>query len=266
MLNQEITEHTCNILYDNKETKETLESILKSLVELGLTQNEAKVYIYLAKSGPKKAIEIAKALRMPRTEIYHLLAKLQSKGLIMLTLQHPIKYVSKPFNETIQILLSSIDEKVKSFRKMQDYLLEQWEELPDIAYDDSGTNTKIQILEGKTSVYAKATEMCKSAKTKLIIVLDEKELLRLYHNDALDSIPTDTNILTNLRIHNMLDGFNGIIIKERLECPLFIIKDYEELLLFLEKNNKNEPVALWTNCKTLVDSLALLFNKLLERT
>ncbi len=266
MSNQEITEYTYNILYDNEETKETVESIIKSLVELGLTQNEAKVYVYLAKSGPKKAIEIAKALRMPRTEIYHLLSRLQSKGLVMLTLQHPIKYVSKPFNETIQILLSSIDEKVKSFRKRQDYLLEQWEELPNIAYDDSETDAKIQVLEGKTSVYAKATEMCKNAKTKLIIVLDEKELLRLYHNDALDSITTDTNILTNLRIPSILDGFKGIIIKERLECPLFIIKDYEELLLFLEKNNENEPVALWTDCKTLVDSLALLFNKISERT
>ncbi len=266
MSNQEITEYAYNVLYDNESSKDVIDTILKGLVELGLTQNEAKVYTYLAKSGAKKAIEIAKALNMPRTEIYHLLSRLESKGIIMLTLQHPIKYVSKSFNDTVEILLSALDEKVKSFEKKRSYLLQQWKELPEIAYENPGTKNKIQILEGRTSIYTKAKDMCKGAEIKLIIVLDEKTLLRLYHNDALELINVDTTILTDLRFDNILENFRDVIIKERLECTSFIIKDYKELLLFLENSNENTTLALWTDCKTLVDSIELLFKKILECT
>jgi len=52
--------------------KITLEKIKNELMSFGLTQSQAKVFIYLGKYGSKPASEIAKALLLPRTETYHL--------------------------------------------------------------------------------------------------------------------------------------------------------------------------------------------------
>ncbi|GIU70594.1 MAG: hypothetical protein KatS3mg003_0073 [Candidatus Nitrosocaldaceae archaeon] len=266
MSSQDLTEYRYGVLFhDDKE--EPISNILKGLAELGLTHNEAKVYTYLAKCGAKKAIEVSKALNIPRTETYHLLARLQSKGLIMITMQHPIKYIAKPFEETISILIGAIEEKVKDFERKKDRLLIQWNSLPEFAYDNEDDKDKLQILEGKSSVYAKARELCVSAKNKLLILANEKELLRFYHYEVLDDVDAEISILTNIskKFINILDDVDAeISIKEELDAPCFIIKDYEEMLMFMDNENSKDVVALWTNCSALIQSMRLLFNKLYD--
>lgn len=265
MSNQDLTEYRYSVLFDNNEDDAPINHILKGLVELGLTQNEAKVYMYLAKSGAKKAIEVSKALNIPRTETYHLLARLQNKGLIMVTIQHPIKYIAKPFEETIQMLIGVIEEKARSFEKKKDGLLLQWKSLPEFAYDDEEGKDKMQILEGKTSVYTKARELCNSAKAKLLILANEKELLRFYHYDVLDNIKVDADMLTNIsnKFANILDEIKvDVSINDELDAPCFIIKDYKEMLLFMDNENSKDAIALWTDCRSLIQSMELLFEKL----
>ncbi len=267
MSSQDLTEYRYSVLFDNDANNAPINYILKGLVELGLTQNEAKVYMYLAKSGAKKAIEVSKALNIPRTETYHLLARLQSKGLIMVTIQHPIKYIAKPFEETIQTLIGTIEEKVRSFEKKKDGLLLQWKSLPEFAYDNEEGRDKLQILEGKTSVYAKARELCNGAKAKLLLLANEKELLRFYHYDVLDDIDADTDILTNLssKFANILNDIDAdVSINDELDAPCVVIKDYKEMLLFMDNENSKDVVALWTDCKSLIQSMELLFEKLWE--
>jgi len=52
----------------------------RMLVGYDLTPNQSKVYLFLSKIGIKTASEVSKALRIPRTETYHLLSTLQQKG------------------------------------------------------------------------------------------------------------------------------------------------------------------------------------------
>ena len=265
MSSQDLTEYRYSVLFDDDGDDAPINRILKGLVELGLTQNEAKVYMYLAKSGSKKAIEVSKALNIPRTETYHLLARLQNKGLIMVTIQHPIKYIAKPFEDTIQTLIGTIEEKVRSFEKKKDGLLHQWKALPEFAYDNDEGRDKLQILEGKTSVYTKARELCNGAEAKLLILAGEKELLRFYHYDVLDNIDVDADILTNIsnKFATILEEINAdVSINDELNAPCFIIKDYKEMLLFMDNENSRDVVALWTDCRSLIQSMELLFEKL----
>ncbi len=52
------------------------------LIRYDMTPNQAKVYLFLSKIGIKTASEISKALKIPRTETYHLLATLQQKRIV----------------------------------------------------------------------------------------------------------------------------------------------------------------------------------------
>lgn len=264
MLGQDLTEYGYDVLLENDVENAPTNSILKGLVELGLTQNEAKVYIYLAKKGARKAIEVSKALNIPRTETYHLLSKLQSKGLVAITMQHPIKYIAKPFEETLNTLLEMVEEKISRFEKKRDELLLQWKSLPNFVYN-SEERYKLQILEGKTSVYTKAKKLCNGAKSKLLILINEKELLRFYNYDVFDEIDADVSILTNIssKFVNILDEIDAdVSICKELNASSFIIKDYKEMLLFLDNENSKDVIALWTDCKALIQSMELLFEKL----
>ena len=75
-MEQQISLFNCESDTTMYKHKLTLEKIKSELIDFGLTQRQAKVFIYLGKYGLKPASEIAKALQLPRTEMYHLLNSL----------------------------------------------------------------------------------------------------------------------------------------------------------------------------------------------
>lgn len=262
MSNQELTDY--NILF-NGENESPINDILKWLIELGLTQNEAKVYMYLAKCGIKKAIEISKALNIPRTETYHLLTRLQNKGLVLVSMQHPIRYIARSFDETMSILIEKFEERIKGFEMRRTELLNKWEELPQFASEEEDVHDKMQILEGKASIYSKARELASNANERLYIVANEKEILHFYHYDIFDSIKDEIDVRV---ITDLSDKFMSIFSNQNIKIstnyesntPCFIMFDYDEVLLFM--NDESNLTALWTDCRSIVQSMDLLFKKL----
>ncbi len=89
------------------EYKLSIEKVQVELLQYGLTSNQSKVFIYLGKYGAKTAPEVCKALKLPRTETYHLLSALQNKGIVSATFQHPIQFTALPLNKAIWILVNS---------------------------------------------------------------------------------------------------------------------------------------------------------------
>jgi sugar-specific transcriptional regulator TrmB len=79
------------------------ESMLKSLMNLGLTKPEAKVYFYLAKKGPKKANEITKELKMKRQQLYPIIRTLQSRLIVTATLDRPAKFSAIAFERFLDL-------------------------------------------------------------------------------------------------------------------------------------------------------------------
>jgi len=77
------------------EYKQTVEKVQKELLKYGLTSNQSKVFIYLGKYGSKTAPQVCKALKLPRTETYHLLSALQNKGIVSASRAPPPASVAK---------------------------------------------------------------------------------------------------------------------------------------------------------------------------
>ena len=86
------------------EYKLSVEKVQAELSQYGLTSNQSKVFIYLGKYGAKTAPEVCKALKLPRTETYHLLSALQNKGIVEASFEHPIKFTASPLDKAIWIL------------------------------------------------------------------------------------------------------------------------------------------------------------------
>jgi len=106
------------------------ENLISSLVEFGLTHNEAKVYMYLTKNKPKPAPEISKCLDIPRTETYHLLNGLLSKQVTKSNFGKPTKFSAVPFDKSIQILINKKRDRFEKLESAIQRLSILWNSMP----------------------------------------------------------------------------------------------------------------------------------------
>ncbi len=254
------------------EYKLSIEKIQVELLQYGLTSNQSKVFIYLGKYGAKTAPEVCKTLKLPRTETYHLLSALQNKGIVSATFQHPIQFTALPLNKAIWILVNSEKERVKSLEHMEKGLSELWNNIPTFDSLHEEVEEKFQMLQGANQIQSKITEMTDNFKDEFLILGSEKDYIKLYHGEFLESFVKSkqqfrllsacsektTYIFDNLERKNIkkLD-------KDIQNHLCFILKDGAELLFFTKNaNSSREPFAMWTNSKSMTYSMKLLFESL----
>lgn len=254
------------------EYKQTVDKVQTELLQYGLTSNQSKVFIYLGKYGAKTAPEVCKALKLPRTETYHLLSALQNKGIVSATFEHPIKFTALPLSKAIWILVNSEKERVKSLEQMEQNLSELWDNIPtfDSLHDD--VEEKFQMLQGSNQIQSKITEMTDNFKDEFLILGSEKDYLKLYHGDFLESFVKSKQKFRLLSacsektqyIFDDLERKNIKKLNNDVENHLcFILKDDSEMLFFTKNANATtEPFAMWTNSQSMVYSMKLLFESL----
>jgi sugar-specific transcriptional regulator TrmB len=251
--------------------------IQAELVKFGLTPNEGKVYIYLAKYGHRRAVEIAKSIHIPRTETYHLLSSLQNKGLVTATFQHPIKFNAVPFDKALNILIEIEKDRLRTFERKEKDLLSLWDSIPDFKMeDDSVGQEKFQILEGQVQIYSRAKEMRGKAKQEVLVLGYEKDYLKLYHYDFMDGVNELMKAGVTVKMlatfsANSLDMFKDVDsdavkhIPATVNAPLcFVMIDRSELLFFIKNAGTNNKgmLAMWTDCKPFMEAMHILFNEL----
>ncbi len=98
----------------------SLERVIKALVNLGLSRLDAEVYVYLAKKGRQKVVDLAKALNLSRKKIYNSLKNLQNKGIV--TKDRSI-FSALPFEEALELLIKMEKEQAQLIRESREELL-----------------------------------------------------------------------------------------------------------------------------------------------
>ena len=245
-----------------------------------------QVYLYLAKTGEKKARDVAEALSLYRTETYRLLRNLERRGLILSVLGKPLKFVAVPLEKTIDILIEKKRMEIKEFEQKKKDIINFWYSIPK---SDAETEEKeaFQILQGDKQIILKANSILDRAKREICMSVSEADLKSLYYLGFLDKlrISSRNGVKVSLIAENASKSF--FFIREAgLEnvdfrtvsrftffsndyynsvLPFFLISDRKELLfLFRRKKRLNdrrimESVALWTNCKELIKIIYALF-------
>ena len=254
-----------------------LDKVKEELMKFGLSSNQAKVYIYLSKCGPKKASDIFKALELPRTETYGILNALQNHGIITAEFSSPVIYSALPLKDTIETLVSAEKEKINILARRESKLVELWDEIP--AYVTEGNTTRkeqLQMLQGNPQIHSKLRQMIESAKEEIKIFCTLKDLSSFYHSDIVDilskSVADVKFIITPV---SMIPAFARKINKRRIrimsnnktENQCFVVSD-SEVLIFL-KNANHAPsnvFSIWTDSKALSESMNMLFDCCWEKS
>ena len=256
--------------------KSNYEEIRDALVAFGLTSNQSKVFFYLEKMGAKTASDIAKAVNVPRSETYHLLAALQNKGIVEASFQHPIQFSALSIKKTVNILISIETERLNKLKKAGPELEEIWGKIPGAVSTKGEDEEKFKVLQGGNQVNSKIFDMILNAKNKCRVLGSEKDFVKFYHAnflDALEERKIDYKLLTPIskKSKYIFEDIGKSKIKQLCssvkENLCFLIKDDDEVLFFIKNEGKNKEMrAIWTNSETIIYSKALLFDNIWSKT
>jgi sugar-specific transcriptional regulator TrmB len=164
-----------------------LEVIENALQKLGLSKNEIRVYVYLARSGMRKASEISEAISLHRTETYRILRDLEKTGLVSSVFEKPLKFIATPFEKAIDILIKTKKLKLQLLEKKKKELVELWVSLPKLEVELVKREV-FQILEGDEQINLKAEEILANTHKEIWVFLSESDISRFYHSGFLDKL------------------------------------------------------------------------------
>ena len=254
------------------EHKLSVDELQKSLSKFNLTSNQSKVYIFLGKYGSKTAPEVCKSLKIARTETYHLLSTLQSKGIVSATFEHPIKFSAIPLNKAMKTLVDSEKERIKTLEKQEKEVSKLWNSIPEFVQNnmDSSEN-KFQMLQGSNPINSKISDMLSSMENEILVLGSEKDYLKLYHSDFLSELidqKSNARLLSGCseKTQYVFDGIKKQTVRkinnEINEKLFFMIKDDSEMVFFTKNNSSpsNEVMAMWTDSSTMIYSMKMLFD------
>ena len=90
----------------------------------GLTEKEAEVYIFLAKHGASKTRKIARLMKKDKAQIFRILKRLQTKGVVESTLEFPARYNVVPFEKVLDSVVKAKQEEVAFIENAKKDLIE----------------------------------------------------------------------------------------------------------------------------------------------
>jgi sugar-specific transcriptional regulator TrmB len=105
------------------------EWIIRALVGLGLKHRDAQVYVFLAKTGPQKARNIASQLGMYKQQLYRSLKTLQNKGMVNATFEHPARFSAVSLGKVIDQFIETKKEEAQHIEKNKDAILSSWQSM-----------------------------------------------------------------------------------------------------------------------------------------
>ena len=154
------------------------ELIWKKLCEsVGLSENEAKVYVSLVERGVSEAREISLVCGVPRTKVYSVLKRLVNMGLVVEVPGDPKRFMPNSPKKAFSSYLEEYQSRARDFI----LLISSMEK----AFRRVSKREKIRridswFIRGRQAILRKIREILSKAETSVEIVTNEEGLILLY--------------------------------------------------------------------------------------
>jgi HTH-type transcriptional regulator, sugar sensing transcriptional regulator len=261
------------------------EPFYQILKDFGITDKEANIYLLVAKHGALRSTEVTRLSGNDKAEVYRILTNLQNKGLIERTLEAPTRFSAVPFEKVIDSFIKNKRDEAEIIEKKKTNLIEDWKKIVRTQADYS--LERFIVIEDWRKIYPRVLQIIKNAKTQLLCISTVEDILKAEQYGLSEAILTNPN-QQNVKFRFISETSNGnlpklmnllsqlptdtIEIKGKSkdfklnQSPKMVSRDNEELIVFIDSNSEiNVPkkeVALWTNCKTIVQSFSSMFEEL----
>jgi sugar-specific transcriptional regulator TrmB len=103
----------------------------KTLMNLGFTEKDSQVYLFLANKGPRNAKDIAKTLSMHNAQLHSILKKLQNNGLVIASSSHSTLFSAVIFEKALELLVEARREQHEALLASKEELLSTWRSITE---------------------------------------------------------------------------------------------------------------------------------------
>ncbi|HLN44398.1 MAG TPA: helix-turn-helix domain-containing protein [Candidatus Sulfotelmatobacter sp.] len=105
----------------------SLERVMRILEEFGLSEQDAEIYVYLAKKGPKQKGDLSLALKLTNRELELSLKNLQSKGIVAIILDQFALFSALAFEKVLDMAIKVNIERASAVKETKEELLSDWQ-------------------------------------------------------------------------------------------------------------------------------------------
>ena len=244
------------------------------LLGLGLTLNQAKVYLAVIKLEKTTVVQVANFSKVRREDVYRILPSLEKMGLVERLLGKPTEIRATRITDALSLLVEAekgkSDERLVGMRGIvQKLSLKDWkQELP------KEESTYILIAE-KNSIFAKASDLINESKKELALIADKARIMSILFEFS-DEYKFAVKNGSVIRLLFESEGSDSLL-KEKVkkligkEASIHIKFHHEPLNHFLMSDDKEamittakqtglgESPCLWTNNCNLIGVLRTSF-------
>ncbi len=243
------------------------------LLGLGLSLNQAKVYLAILKLERTVVAQIAKFSKVRREDVYRILPILETMGLVERIMGKPIEIRATPISDALNFLVT--EEKTKSDKRLssmrtrvQRLASTNWRQpLPE------KESIYILIPERK-AILAKTSELIKNSKKETSLIADKVRILPVFSQFSEDfktaikkgaqirvifEGETPDNLLKE-NMQKLMDGASAHVKFHREPLNHFIMSDNKKAMITASKESGlGEAPSLWTNNRNLIGILRTSF-------
>lgn len=131
----------------------------EALIGIGLTANEADIYLCLLAQGPSPVGTIVEKTSLNRTNVYDCLARLVDKGIVSHVIKSGVKQFCAAEPKRILRYLDEKEDRIKQQRESVNKIL------PDLeAIRQSPSSESVEVYEGKEGLKTILEEIIRSKK------------------------------------------------------------------------------------------------------
>jgi sugar-specific transcriptional regulator TrmB len=188
-----------------------IDALIDKLQTLGLTANEAKAYLAAIRLGQCRVIEIAREARIQRPEVYHIMPRLVSLGLVEKTLDRPVRFRATGIRTGISALSNTVLIKYRGIADGIEELTAQLEAIRKKAVERG--QGQVRLVTGSGNIRTDFREALDLTQTEVwTMSRSGSTMSRSEIKYALDTISKK-----HLKARSILDvGENGIGLGRRL--------------------------------------------------
>ena len=141
------------------------------LREIGLSENEIKIYLELLKKGSNSAYELGKLTGIYRPHVYDKLEQLMNKGLVTHIYKGAKKYFQATGPEKIKQILENRKNEIETQENALDKVLPELEAMSNLTRED----TYVEVFKGKEGLKYFLKDIIKTGQDVLVSGIDDQK-------------------------------------------------------------------------------------------
>jgi len=246
-----------------------LERNVEMLIDFGLTGNQARVYLAIARLKLATVGQISKVSKVRREDVYRMLPKLEKIGLVEKLLGKPSKIRATPVEDALSVLIKheedSARERLSKLKAKTETFLKHFARAPNLEVEEKA---HFALLSKRENIIARMLTMVKSAEKEIDIVFSRSQIMQFLHVFS-DQLKKNIRKGIKIRVVSELPEYEDSLprlIEERvspgnsfdlkytdLPSSHYMIADFKEALISTTtEGNMAEHPCLWTNSDSLV--------------